>query len=290
MKFNIAYCGPENLFHLRRDFILVLKYTLEDLGHDVVLSPAYIDPRRFNLVIGAYFLAPEAYKYIDECKSGFAHVNTEVIANDMLNFNPKKTDFLGKYLPSMQRGKFVWDVIQDNLDEHNRYGNNAHFLRWGWHPKMQDIQHHEPKDLDYYFFGAMSDRRKVLIKKLAKAGLIGFCDNSCPYFLRNDRIARAKVQLNLIQADIYTHVNSFRICYLANNGCCILSENEKDPAGYLQYAEVISADELVDKMRHFIVKNRWKARGEQALADFARQPMRESLEALLDASFGSAGA
>lgn len=289
MKFNIAYTGPETLFHLRRDFILVLKYVLEDLGHDVVLSGVSIDTSRFNLLIGGYFLGKDSLQKIHESGVRFAHVNTEVISQGMLNFNPTKTDFTGSYLPSMQHGSFVWDVIQDNIPEHQGYGTNAHFLRWGWHPKMQDIDHRKEKDLDFYFFGMLSERRKKLINNLAKAGLSGAADHSCPYFLRNDRISRAKIQLNLIQEDKYTHVNSFRICYLANNACCILSENEQDPANYLRYTEVIKADELIDKVRQLISKDLWRVRGEQALADFQAMPMRELMASLLDLSFPVAG-
>ncbi len=289
MKFNIAYTGPETLFHLRRDFILVLKYALEDLGHDVVLSGVSVDSSRFNLIIGGYFLDKDSLKKIHQAGIKFAHVNTEVIGNNMLNFNPKKTDFPGSYLPSMQQGSFVWDVILDNLAEHKRYGTNAHFLRWGWHKKMQDIEHRPEKDLDFYFFGMLSERRKKLLNSLIKAGLVGEADHSCPYFLRNDRISRAKIQLNLIQEDKYTHVNSFRICYLANNACCILSENEQDPANYLKYAEIINTSELVDKVRWFSDQSRWKTRGEQALADFQAIPMRESMAELLDLSFPAVG-
>ncbi len=285
MKFNISFMGPEWLFHLRRDFILVLKYGLEDLGHEVILSGAAVKGDCFNLLIGAYFLPSEQIAKIAQSGARYAHVNTEVISQDLLNFNPNKVDFMGAYLPSMRQGAFVWDVILDNAGEYQRYGVNAHFLRWGWHPRMQDIEHKREKDLDFYFFGMMSERRKGLLVELRKAGLSGVGDHSCPYFLRNSNIARAKIQLNLIQNDKYTHVNSFRICYLANNACCILSEEEDDPAGYLQYVEVVKASELVERVRYFTEADRWRDRGDRALADFKQIPMRETLAELLDASF-----
>lgn len=289
MKFNICYCGPEWLFHLRRDFILMLKYSLEDLGHDVILSGSSLDAYRFNLVIGAYFLKPKHLKALAQSGVKHAHVNTEPIANDTLNHNPDKVDFLGTYLPAMKAGSFVWDVIMDNLAEYKKYDASAHFLRWGSHPKLQDIEHRAEKDLDFYFFGMISERRKGILQSLLNAGLTGVADHSCPYFVRNDRIARAKVQLNLIQTDKYTHVNSFRICYLADNACCILSENEIDPANYLQYAEVVSQDQIIDTMRTLIQKGRWRGRGEKAKADFAQIPMNQVMEAVLERSFPATG-
>lgn len=287
MKFNIAYMGPEWLFHLRRDFLLVLKYSLEDLGHDVVLSGVAIDGNRFNLVIGAYAQKPELIAKIAQSGAAYAHINTEIIAGDMLNHNPDKADFLGAYLPSMEEGRFVWDVVLDNVPSYAAYGVNAHFLRWGSHPRMRDITHRQEKDLDFYFFGMLSERRKALLTALKTAGLRGTADHSCPYFLRNDRVSRAKVQLNLIQDDRYTHVNSFRICYLADNGCCILTEKEHDPANYLKYTEVVPVSQLADAVREYTSGELWKERGERAQADFAEYPMTKLMEELIDSSFAT---
>jgi hypothetical protein len=288
LKFNLAYFGPEHLFHLRRDFLLATKYGLESLGHDVTLSGLQLDTTRFNLVVGAYFLAPVELRKLAQLRLDIAHVNTEVIAKDQLNFNPQKTDFMGAYLPALRAGAFVWDVILDNLAEHRRYGNNAHFMRWGWHEKLE---HRPRKDLDFYLFGLMSPRRQAIVNDLAGQGFNGMADHTCPYFLRNDRIARAKVNLNVVQDDVYTHVNSFRICYLANNRCAILSEAESDPAGYLDVAHVVHRkEEIGAAMKELLADDRWKALGESAYDKFRALPMKRCMEELLDASFGTEGA
>jgi len=289
MKFNIAFLGPDHIFHLRRDFILVLKYALESAGHDVVLSGPTLEANRFNLIIGAYFQKTEAIQSIEKSGIKYAHVNTEVVAEDMLNFDPDKVDFMGAYLPSMKAGEFVWDVIMNNMTEYERYGANAHFLRWGSHEKMKDIERNRSKDLDFYFFGLLSNRRRKIIASLQKAGLKGVADHFCPYFVRNDRISRAKVQLNIIQEDKYTHVNSFRICFLADNGVAILSEREKDPAGYLDYAIVTNKDELLDAVQALLVNDEWKKRGEEAEARFEQIKMKDVMEELLEKSFSNNG-
>jgi hypothetical protein len=289
MKFNVAYFGPESLFHIRRDFFLAIKYGLESLGHDTILSGLQVDTSRFNLIVGGYFLPRGELRRIQESGVRLAHINTEVIANDVLNFNPQKTDFLGDYMPSMRAGPFVWDVILNNLAEHRRYGINAHFLRWGWHPKLEDIEHRAEKDLDFYFFGLMSQRRHEILRDLMARGISGIADGSSPYFLRNDRIARAKVILNIIQDEKYTHVGSFRVCYLLNNRCAILSEPEIDPAGYLRGTRLAERPALAESLLELREANRWKALGESAYEIFRETPMTRSLEELLDASFPSSG-
>lgn len=290
MKFNIAYLGPEALFHLRRDFILVMKYGLESLGHDVMLSGLQLDTTRFNLIVGAYFLPPAELARLQGAGLDFAHVNTEVIAGDMLNFNPAKTDFLGAYLPSLRAGRFIWEAVIDNMPEHARYANRAHFLRWGWHPKLEDIEHRPRKDLDFYFFGLMSPRRQQIVRELFDRNLVGIADHSCPYFLRNDRIARAKVHLNIAQDDKYTHVNAFRVCYLANNRCAVVSEAENDPAGYLAVTKVVADKGAIgDAVAGLVAGDNWKAFGVSAYERFAERPMTQSLEKLLDESFAGVG-
>ncbi len=291
MDFNIAFMGPEGLYHLRRDFILALKFGLEDLGHRVGIGGQRLDPDRINLVIGAYFLPTEKILAMAQSGLRIAHVNTEVIAGDMLNFNPDKVDFLGAYLPAMQAGQFVWDVIMDNMAEHERYGSSAHYLRWGWHPKLEDIQHETEKDLDFYFFGMLSGRRREILNALAERGLRGYADHTCPYFQRNDFIARAKVQLNIVQEEIYSHVNSFRICYLANNRCAIVSERENDPAGYLDAVRIASKDDLPDVVEELVRSNGWRNLGNAIYEDFRAKPgMKESMEELLERSLASANA
>lgn len=290
VKFNVAYFGPEPLFHLRRDFLLATTYGLRSLGHDVTLSGLQVDTSRFNLVVGGYFLQRTGLENLERAGVAFAHVNTEVIAQDMLNFQPQKTDFLGAYLPSMRAGRFVWDVILDNLAEHRRYGTNAHFMRWGWHPALEDIEKRAEPDLDFYFFGMMSPRREAIVRDLIARGFSGMADGSCPYFLRNDRIARARVNLNIVQDEKYTHVNSFRICYLANNRVAMVSEAENDPADYLSLARVVrSAAELPDALADVLAEGRWKAQGELAYERFRQTPMTRCLEELLEASFAGAG-
>ena len=116
----------------------------------------------------------------------------------------------------------------------------------------------------------------------------GAADGSCPYFLRNDRIARAKVNLNIVQDEKYTHVNSFRICYLANNRVAILSEAESDPADYLSVARVVHRkEEIADALADLLANDKWKAQGEAAYEKFRQVPMKRCMEELLEASFGS---
>lgn len=259
MKYSISYLGPMELAHLRRDFMLLLKYGLESLGHTADLANNELPPDRVNLIIGAYFQPPRILREITASGVPYLNINTEVFSDQGLNFNPQKTD-MEAYKTFIAGGSPAWDVIQENMPFYTAWDLDARFLRWGFCPELEDINHRE-KDLDYYFFGSMSPKRKQVIESLKH--LNGRADHHCTYFVRNDRIARAKVNLNIIQASKYSHVNSFRIGYLAQNRACIVSEAENDPAGYLEAVQIATPDEFADVV-HFLAKGGWKDFGERA--------------------------
>lgn len=285
MRFNVVFLGPESILALRQDFLLALRHGLARCGHDVTIDWNRVDPSRTNLLVGAYFLPRDRILQIAQSGLRYGVVNTEVIKDDLLNHNPEKVDFLGAYVPLIRRGIFAWDVIQDNVAEYERYGVGAHFLRWGYLPELETIRHASEKTLDYYFFGSMTGRRKAMLAALDKAGFKGRHDHSSPGFIRNELIGRARVQLNIIQKDIYTHVNSFRICLLANNRCAILSEKETDPAGYLDYARVADSDGFATAFAELVADGAWQRQADESHERFRALPMEQCMAQLLDATF-----
>lgn len=283
MKFNIAYMGPMSVFNVRRDFLLALQYGLQDCGHDVILNRNVVDITRLNILISTYWLTPEACRSIASSGRPYIHVNTEIIADGMLNYKPEKCDFLGAYVPIMQNAIAAWDVVEQNLDQYPKYGMQGNFLRWGYHEKLKEIEHKKDKDIDVYFFGTMSDHRKQILEDLIKAKLLVLVDQDCPTFLRNDRIARAKVNLSLSQDQKFTHVPSFRTCYLSNNDCYIVSEPMHDTVGYLDSCDVVKTKEIVSHIKE--TKNDWKRRGEENCESFKRFKMKDCMQELLDLTF-----
>lgn len=287
MKFNIALFGNDVAIALRRDFVLALRHGLAACGHDVEINANLVDPQRVNLLVSAYRIPRDSMLKIAGSGLSYVVVNTEVVKNDMLNHNPAKVDLVGAYVPLMKRAIGTWDVIMDNLQEYRRYGIDARFLRWGFVPELEDVVHARDKTLDYFFFGTMTPRREEMLRRLDQAGFKGRFDHAGPSWYRNELIGRAKVQLNIIQKDVYTHVNSFRICYLANNRTAILSERENDPAGYLDHARVTTSERFVQAFADLIAGDAWRREAERSHARFAEIPMRDCTARLLDESFAN---
>lgn len=277
--------GPEVFANLRRDLMLLLKYSLEDLGHQVTLSRASLETGSWlNILISGYFLQNNERLAIMKSGADVIHINTEVIKNDLLNFNPKKVDFMGSYLPFLQYGRGVWESVYDNLQEQERYGTNADFLRWSYHEKLEELNHLSSanKDYDFYFFGMLSERRKNLLSLLESNGFTGRAHHTCPFWERNSFIERSKVNLNIIQEDIYTHVNSFRIGYLANNQCAVLSEKEYDPVGYLESIPVTTSDDFLSCFADMIEGDKYQKIADETYYHYRKIHMTQVMGQALD--------
>lgn len=284
MRINISYMGPEWIANLRRDLLLLLKYSLEDLGHQVTLTNQQIEVGWLNILVSSYFLKPQDMQAIVNTGANIIHLNTEIIKDDLLNFNPDKVDLLNVYLPFMKSGLGILDIVPDNMPEYKRYGMDATFLRWAYHEKLKEINHVAPerKDLDFYFYGFMTDKRKSVVNALHKAGFKGSIHHTCPYFERNSFIERAKVNLNLIQKDIYTHVNAIRIGYLANNQCAILTEEEVDPAGFLEGVKVTNSEKFVSDFADLIRDDNYLRQADETYYWYRQRHMTPIIEEALD--------
>lgn len=284
MRYNITYLGPMNLAHMRRDFMLAMQYGLQALGHEVDQHYNRVNHDAVNLCVGAYFQPAKVLNELAKSGCAFINVNTEVLSLDGLNFNPDKCDMQGAYLPFIRRSMAAWDVILDNILQYPSLAQTeAKFLRWGYVPEMEEIDHSR-KDLDFYFFGMKSKRRQEMIDALFAAGLKGDFDGECPTYVRNSKIGRAKVNLNIIQNDKYSHVNSFRICYLANNGAAVVSEVENDPACYLDGSVIAMRETFTDAVS--AAAKDYAAIGERNRELFKRVSMKTCMEQLLDNADG----
>lgn len=273
MLINIVYFTAAHLSVLRRDFLMLTKHTLEACGHEVLLSNNALEGNALNLILRAYDPKVSESILANLGKVRYGILNTEVIAGGVLNHEVNATDYSKNYQYEqvMKHAEFVWEVIYDNMARHAEIGTRAFFYRWGYLRELEEIRHLSQKDHDFYLFASDSPRRREIVQELYGAGLKGAWDFYSPYFLRNSGIARAKLQLNIISHDVFTHVNSFRICYLAGNRCAVLSEPEIDPVGYLDYAEVCERAHLAERIRELGAGG-----GYQKLADRAYDLFRQT--------------
>lgn len=272
MLLNVTYMGVESTANERRDFMLYLHSGLSAVGHDVILSHNQVFKDRLNLIIGSHNLVkgspPTGGEVIGvPCLAGvpYAVIQTETISDNSLNFRKDKCHF-PSFVNLLSKAEFIWDVIPSNISSYPLifYSNlpfldhipkpfpKASFLRWGYTPTLCEIPRLKP-EIDVYFFGVLSPYRKEMLSAISASGLRVVAHEGIPYYARNTYIARSKVCVNLIQKPEMTHVNNFRLCYLANNAIPVVAELPEgelhDPAGYMELAYVATRGDLVETLR-----------------------------------------
>src|SRR5262249_18781845 len=139
----------------------------------------------------------------------------------------------------------VWDYSPQNVRYLAELGDdNVHYIPVGYSPRLERIKDAAAQDIDILFFGAISERRRLILDQLHKAGfrtaaLFGQYGEG-----RDAQIARGKIQLNVHQFAT-SHLEQLRLAYLLNNRRFVVSETASDnPYGdgvvFCHYDEIVA--------------------------------------------------
>lgn len=190
-----------------------LLFGLAGLGLDIDFAINELAVDRRNIILGAHLLTPE---------------DAQALPADTIVYNSEQVDdrstwIDGSYLGLLKRQP-LWDYSQANLERLTRHGiNHGQFVSVGYVPQLTRIPQDVPQDIDVLFYGAINERRRVILEALIHRGLkVEFL--SGVYREARDRmIARAKVVLNLhyYDANIFEIV---RVSYLLSNEKAVVAE------------------------------------------------------------------
>ena len=87
MKFNITYMGDINFLNFQRDWLLLIAYGLQDLGHAVVMSHNRLDSgSTINIIChGVHDLSSEEMHHIINSDVNYGAIPGEIIINGTVN-------------------------------------------------------------------------------------------------------------------------------------------------------------------------------------------------------------
>ena len=159
---------------------------------------------------------------------------------------------------------------------------------------MAEIADSADRPIDVFFFGDVEryPARARTLARLREAGLVvdilADATRAPHELVRNARIARAKIDLNLAHAD---HVSPQRVVYLANNRRCCVSNTVPDPDGYLAATLPLSDEAaLIDACRSIVADGSWRRLGAEAYERVRGWAMPEIVTAALDETLAGDGA
>jgi hypothetical protein len=159
MKFNIAVAqSPLEDEQIHSECFMevahVLKFGLEDLGHEVVFANGF-QKDRWNIVLGYHNFKgsrlPSGYRYIIYQLEQLTEQHDWCLSV----INTLKSDSC-----------IVWDFSQENIDFLARKGIKANLKPIGFHSQMHILRHREHKDVDVLFYGSKNERRLKILREL----------------------------------------------------------------------------------------------------------------------------
>lgn len=230
MRINLVRLVPENDIIRGRvfdDAVLPFYYALRRLGHQVDMANNRLDPAALSLVFGAN---------VDPAQ-GWLHrgprcviVNLEQLRLDSANWGRDEV-----YLDLLAKNE-VWDYSAGNIEFLKNKGIEAGFFKFGYVPEMSRLAAGGPGGIDALFYGALNERRLLVMEELGRAGIKVKWLNDVYGPERERAIYNSKIVLN-IHSGRQANLEVIRLGYLWANRQAVVSELNGDTEHYPELAQ-----------------------------------------------------
>lgn len=287
MRFHIALIEPKGFpyGHFLDDFCRILCYGLESLGHDCSIGANRLESTRTNLVVGAHLLtAPQDVEAIAR-QGPYIALQSEIVRPEGVNLYRDRQRYETVYLPFLQRAMAVWEGAPANLPHLEQLGLRPRLLLGGYHPAIEEIVHKREKDIDFLFFGSVTPHRRNQLQALQQRGHRLEVVFDLRAMLRNDLIARTKVNLAPAQGGGMDHLAWGRICFLLNNRSIVVVEQCKDQQWLEHCFPSAATHGWVELCEETLNDPQLKEKTEMYYERFRAMPYTERLEQVLDETF-----
>lgn len=239
--YNVCVIQPPGYihFHAFDEIVDLLRYSINGLGYECVVTGNDVLENRINIIIGSH-LVPES--------KSTRFPSSSIILNTEPLFSQQNEEWSWRVVDFARRHQ-VWDYNQRNIANLNARGiHNVELLQIGYQPELERIRKSTVQDIDVLFYGSYNERRQNVLAKLRERGL-----NVVTLFgvygeARDAYISRAKVILNMhfYNQHVFEIVRAF---YLLTNSKAVVAEvgmNTSIEDRFRGGLECVNYDELVD--------------------------------------------
>ena len=288
MQINLTCVGSR--FNTYRNLVRLLYLSLCDLGHDVRVSENRLELGAFNLILPPMaFRSTELLDALTDRGVDYGVVGIETFDGYDHRISPDADADDTQFRRFLNHARAVFCLFAKDLPAYQGLTRRVIATRYGFHAGVREIPTLKERPVDVFFFGDVDPypRRRRILDALRDAGLVVDIlagSTAAPNALvRNARIARAKINLNINHTD---HASPQRLIYLANNAHRPISDGAEDLDGYLEVARLAENDSLlIDLCQSVVATGSWRTDGEAAYAIAERWPMSETLANCLDLAF-----
>jgi len=255
-----------------QDTEILLQLALRSLGYRCEVTNNVFDPAAVNILL-CYHLLPDAEPlYRHKC-----------IVYQLEQLPGQHQDWLmldQRKITIMKAAQAVWDFSPENIALLGTNGiDGVKHVPFGFHEEMKTINDDAVEDIDVFFYGVITARRKKIIDELARHCRVK--TSFGVYGKRRDHfIARSKIVLNL-RSGRTSVMEQPRVSYLLNNRRFVVTEDAADNP-YGDAVVAVPYEEIVDCCLHYLADNDGRKRmAERGYAFLADRPMTETLRIVL---------
>jgi hypothetical protein len=255
MDWNVAVIAPREFrfTHFLYDIARMLAFSIRELGAECCVTYNRLEPKRVNVLVGVHLIEDVAFvnKLVDS-QVRYVVLQTEMVRNG--NINQENNNRFERVLhPLLQGAVAIWDWAPENAQALQAMGHRAEVLEFGYQARMCELQFCTRRDVDFFFFGSVTEHRRHILAELQRLGyrVEVYFDEAAVF--RNAMLERSEVVLSLQQSPQMPHVPHQRIIYLVTNGCLVAGEggvNQKPVEDLFSWCEPgQGVDETVEHLR-----------------------------------------
>ena len=291
MKFNVTLIDPANYkyAYLATDLCRAVTFGLRSLGHECNMSVNNFDVSAVNIVAMTHLLSEQDVSAIMEAGLRYICIQTEALSpgsGEVKVMSAFQGDqFERKCRRFYEKAIAIWEPYDSNralLALFDIPPERLKKLSLGFHERLMDVDHRSPdkKDIDVLFFGSMSSRRLAILNALSqRVKVTGLLD--APAAFRNDLIARARININIHNADPFKHLSLTRATYLLNNRAALLSETSDTHPQLRALIFEAEYDQLAQRCLELLSSPSLDNEIEESFERFKQMPMTEYLREIL---------
>jgi predicted O-methyltransferase YrrM len=227
-RFNVTVVTIEGstIHHAFDEVHDSLCWALSALGHQVSKTENWFsESKETNIILGPEIMAD------------FQQVPRNSI---LVNLEQRSHPHLAK-VKRLAKGLTVWDFSKSTLADWPD-AKVVHHLEIGYTPNLTRIPRHNNKDIDLFFAGFMTQRRREFLDSLRSLNLKMFIAGAACYGgVRDEILSRTKLALN-IHHDNRDQFEIVRCSYLMANSVPVMSEFSSDDEDYLDLTGILRSD------------------------------------------------
>ena len=251
MRFKIVYENHQHYGLHVADILLMIKYSLESLGHTVDIEYSFM-PGYMNIMLECF-----DDKFIKKLESNWSNdtglivVSTEFLTGHTFNKMYNEPENIREKADHNQR-KDYWQ------QRYNSFKTILPYVTAVWHPAKQQVPYYREafpktlvqymphaysnefatvsqyddsrKDIDVLFTGTLTRYRKEIIESLKKAGIkVVMSSLFTAPFHRENLVARSKITLNIKQHVDWEYESVGRLHYHISNDSMLITDQCRFP-------------------------------------------------------------